>query len=116
MSKCEYCKHFQYVCKIQILNKAPNEIALGFCMMNERKYGNQTLSINNACDDYEYNQPKYNRGDVFVGNNEVITITEIQHQYNPLIYRVTNNYCSTCSRSEKMIDKEYKQIFIAKGD
>ena len=108
MSKCMYCKHFCFECLVQIKNKMPDDVALGHCTLDGTGHGDMTLGISSACDCFEYNELKYERGDVFANRENVITICAIQREYNPNIYRVRSNFGSEWSASEKWLDDNYR--------
>jgi len=108
MSKCMYCKHFCFKCLVQIKNKMPDDVALGHCTLDGTGHGDMTLGISSACDCFEYNEAKYERGDVFVSREKVIAICAIQCEYNPNIYRVRSNFGSEWSVSEKCLDENYR--------
>ena len=116
MSKCGFCKHFLYDCRISILHRAQNEVSLGHCKLDGTRHGDMTLSISDSCDCYEYNEPKYKRGDVLINDQRVIAITNIKHDYNPMLYRVRSNTGGEWSETERRLDEYYKRIWEAKEE
>ena len=106
---CAYCKYFQYDCRVIM---GDGEVSLGPCTLNETGHGDMTLSTNQRCNDYAYNEPVYKVGDVLAGKDNVITIHKIQMDYAPKIYRVRTNFDSEWSASaERLKELGYKMIW-----
>lgn len=103
--KCKQCKYFSYERNIQFYSNSP-VITLGTCSFGGRDFGNKTMSISESCKNFVCHGQKYQPRDVFQNKSKVLFITDIQEDYYPRQYRVTDNKLSTYSMSEEELDKE----------
>ena len=114
--ECRYCRFYEYDRRIEACH-SHGEVQIGRCLKNERACGNLTLSNWQGCEEWERRDPKYEKGQVFVGeqtwyvNSEervekrALCIITIRPEYAPNIYRVRDNRQSEYSMSEEDLDR-----------